>query len=80
MITKANDYPIGESALLRHIGTMIQPGSTLSSSMYRDLRKGAPVEADHIFGDLLDRAKGVPAPLVAAAHVKLKLYEDTRTS
>jgi len=27
------------------------PGSSLTSSMYRDLRKGAPVEVDHILGD-----------------------------
>ena len=78
-ITQANGYPITESALLRHIDTMTQSGSTLSSSMYRDLINGAPVEADHILGDLVDRAKGISAPLVAAAHVQLKVYEAART-
>jgi 2-dehydropantoate 2-reductase len=79
-ITKVNGYPIEESALLHHIDTMTQPGSTLSSSMYRDLIKGAPVEADHILGDLVDRAKGVSAPLVAAAYVQLKVYEAARAN
>jgi len=77
-ITQANGYPIAGSALLHHIDTMTQAGSTLSSSMYRDLIKGAPVEADHILGDLVDRAKGVSAPLVAAAYVQLKVYEAAR--
>jgi 2-dehydropantoate 2-reductase len=79
-ITKANGYPIEESVLLHHIDTMTQAGSTLSSSMYRDLIKGAPVEADHILGDLVDRAKGVSAPLVAAAYVQLKVYEAARAN
>jgi 2-dehydropantoate 2-reductase len=48
--------------------------------MYRDLMKGAPVEADHILGDLLDRANGIPAPLVTAAYVQLKVYEAARAT
>jgi len=79
-IAKANGYPIEESVFLQHIDTMTQVGSTLSSSMYRDLMKGAPVEADHILGDLLDRANGLPTPLVTAAYVQLKVYEATRAS
>jgi 2-dehydropantoate 2-reductase len=79
-ITKANGYPIEEPVFLQHIDTMTQVGSTLSSSMYRDLMKGAPVEADHILGDLLDRANGLPAPLVTAAYVQLKVYEASRAS
>jgi 2-dehydropantoate 2-reductase len=50
--------------------------------MYRDLVKGAPVEADHILGDLLVRgeAHGVDAPLLRAAYVQLKIYEQHRHS
>ena len=32
-------------------------GSQLTSSMYRDLKKGSPVEVDSILGDFLDRGK-----------------------
>jgi 2-dehydropantoate 2-reductase len=56
---------------------MTAPGSPLTSSMYRDLRKGAPVEADHILGDLLQRAvsKGVATPLLNAAFINLRIYQ-----
>jgi 2-dehydropantoate 2-reductase len=52
-------------------------GSSLTSSMYRDMRKGAPVEADHILGDLLERgaAHGVATPLLKAAFVSLRIYQ-----
>jgi len=46
--------------------------------MYRDLRKGAPVEADHILGDFIERgsAHGVATPLLKAAFVNLHVYQD----
>src|SRR5260370_25075600 len=45
---------------------MTTSGSRLTSSMYRDLRKGAPVEVDHILGDFIERgaAHGVATPLL----------------
>ena len=54
------------------------PGSSLTFSMYRDLRKGAPVEADHILGDFIERgsAHGVATPLLKAAFVNLHVYQD----
>ena len=57
---------------------MTQPRSALTSSMYRDMTKGLPVEADHILGDLLARANGTHAPLLAAAYTHLKVYEGRR--
>ncbi len=55
------------------------PGSSMTSSMYRDLKKGLPVEADAIVGDLLahGKAQGVRTPLLAAAHVNLSVYQQT---
>ncbi len=52
-------------------------GSPSAPSMYRDLQKGRPIEADQIIGDLLARAKkaGVPTPLLAAAHANLSIYQ-----
>jgi 2-dehydropantoate 2-reductase len=66
-----------KALLARHAAAMTAPGSQLTSSMYRDLRKGAPVEADHILGDFIERggAKGVVTPLLKAAFVNLRLYQ-----
>ena len=79
-IAAANGYPPNEAMLADHRKRMTEPGSALTSSMYRDMIKGAPVEADHILGDLLGHAKGVSAPLLTAAYVQLKVYEAARKS
>jgi 2-dehydropantoate 2-reductase len=52
----------------------------MTSSMFRDLRKGAAVEADHIVGDLIARgaAHGVSTPLLGAAYVHLQVYQEAR--
>lgn len=56
-------------------------GSTLTSSMYRDLQKGNPVEADQIIGDLAVRAhrSQVTAPLLSAAFTHLSIYQNRIT-
>jgi 2-dehydropantoate 2-reductase len=66
-----------EAILSRHAAAMTAPGSPLASSMYRDLRKGAPVEVDHILGDFIERgsARGVATPLLKAAFVNLRVYQ-----
>jgi len=71
-------YRPSEKMLSRHATAMTAPGSSLTSSMYRDLRKGAPVEADHILGDFIERGcvHGVATPLVKAALVNLRVYQD----
>lgn len=53
------------------------PGSSMTSSMYRDLKKGLSVEADAIVGDLLahGKAHGVKTPLLQAAYVNLSVYQ-----
>ena len=53
-------------------------GFSLTSSMYRDLRKGAAVEVDHILGDFIERgdAHRVATPLLKAAFVNLRVYQD----
>jgi 2-dehydropantoate 2-reductase len=51
-------------------------GSPMTSSMYRDLQQGHPVEVEQIIGDLLARGRlaGVATPLLAAAHTHLAIY------
>jgi 2-dehydropantoate 2-reductase len=52
------------------------PGSGLTASMYRDLVAGNRVEAEHIVGDLITRARarGVETPLLDAALTNLRVY------
>jgi 2-dehydropantoate 2-reductase len=71
-------YKPSEKVLSRHAAAMTAPGSSLTSSMYRDLQKGAPVEADHILGDFIERgsAHGVTTRLLKAAFVNLRVYQD----
>ena len=61
---------------------LTRPGSPFTASMFRDLQKGAPVEADQILGDLLARgdAHGVDAPLVRAAYAQLAAYQARRSA
>jgi len=53
------------------------PGSQLTSSMYRDLKKGAPVEVNTILGDLLERGQKfeLTTPILQAAFVNLSVYQ-----
>jgi 2-dehydropantoate 2-reductase len=56
-------------------------GSSLTSSMYRDLMAHRPIEADQIVGDLLARARArahdapLSTPLLAAAYTNLCVYQ-----
>src|SRR5437764_6695083 len=71
-------YKTTEKVLSRPAASMTAQGAALTSSMYRDLRKGAPVEADHILGDFIERgsARGVATPLLKAAFVNLRIYQN----
>jgi len=77
-IATACGHKPSEALLSRHARAMTAPGSQLTSSMYRDLRKGAPVEADHILGDFIERgtAHRVATPLLKAAFVNLRVYQS----
>jgi 2-dehydropantoate 2-reductase len=61
-------------------GMLTAEGSQLTASMFRDVRAGAKVEADHIIGDLIARADAakVPAPKLKIAYTHLKTYENQR--
>ena len=76
-VATACGHKPSEALLSRHADAMTAPGSQLTSSMYRDLRKGAPVEADHILGDFIERgtARGIAMPLLKAAFINLRVYQ-----
>jgi 2-dehydropantoate 2-reductase len=77
-IATANGYPLPPAFLAAVQTRFTLPGSDLTASMHRDMMRGAPVEVDHILGDLLDLSKKVDAPLLRAAFVQLSVYNNAR--
>ena len=73
----AAGHPPNAAFLAATRAAVTQKGSPLTSSMYRDLVQGSPIEAEQIIGDLLFRAQahGVAAPLLAAAFTHLSVYQ-----
>jgi 2-dehydropantoate 2-reductase len=76
-IAAACGHAPSDAFLTRAEKTMTASGSTLTSSMYRDLMKKGRVEVDQILGDLLSRGRklGLVTPLVEAAYVNLRIYQ-----
>ncbi|MFH1605118.1 MAG: 2-dehydropantoate 2-reductase [Pseudomonadota bacterium] len=59
---------------------LFERGSAFTASMLRDIEMGGPIEADHIVGDMLRRARaaGADTHLLAAAYCHLQAYEARR--
>jgi 2-dehydropantoate 2-reductase len=66
--------------LERTRGMFTAEESQMTASMFRDIKIGAPVEADHVVGDLIVRgdAAKVPVPKLRTAYTHLKAYEKQR--
>ncbi len=77
-IAEHNGYLPESTLLTDHAALLLDPNSPLTTSMYRDMTRNLPVEADQIFGDLLARAGSVAAPRIEAAYTRLKVYEAKR--
>jgi len=79
-VAKAAGYAPGEAFLTRINSMLTTEGSPLTASMFRDIKAGAPVEADHIVGDMIARgdAAKVPVPKLRIAYTHLKAYENQR--
>jgi 2-dehydropantoate 2-reductase len=76
-IATTNGFPPREASSSRSLTMLTTPGSALAASMLRDIERGAPIEADHIVGDLLRRGAqtGKDFPLLRVAYAHLKAYE-----
>jgi len=61
-------------------GMLTAEGSPMTASMFRDIKAGAQVEADHVIGDLIVRADAakIPVPKLRTAYTHLKAYEKQR--
>jgi 2-dehydropantoate 2-reductase len=79
-VATAEGYPPRTPALERATGMLTTERSPLTASMFRDIKAGQPIEADHVIGDLIARADAakVPVPELRTAYTHLKAYEQTR--
>jgi 2-dehydropantoate 2-reductase len=79
-IAGACGYSPSEVFMAENSPKFTEPGSSLTSSMYRDLKDQARVEVDTILGDLVERGRkhGVSAPIVQVAFVSLSIYQRGR--
>jgi 2-dehydropantoate 2-reductase len=79
-VAAAAGYPLREPAVARSKAMLTAAGSPITASMLRDIEKGAPVEADHILGDLIRRAGPAlpPESMLRIAFIHLKAYEARR--
>ncbi|UFW49764.1 MULTISPECIES: 2-dehydropantoate 2-reductase [Bradyrhizobium] len=81
-IATASGYAPGGPFFERVKGNITTEGSPMTASMFRDIKAGLPVEADHVIGDLIARADAakVPVPKLRIAYTHLKAYEKQRAS
>jgi 2-dehydropantoate 2-reductase len=81
-VAAAAGYPIPDAAVKQTLATLTAPGSPLTSSLYRDLRQGKPVEVETILGDLVaeGRKAGQRTPLLEAATVALRVHNAAATT
>ncbi len=79
-IIAAAGQPLSEGFRKRTLSLLTDRTSVLTSSMFRDMRAGRPVEADQIIGDLLARgsAKGIAIPLLSGVLARLQVYQQQR--
>ena len=79
-IAKASGYAPTGPFFQRTSGLLTTEGSPMTASMFRDIKAGQPVEADHVIGDLVARADAakIPVPKLRIAYTHLKAYEKQR--
>jgi 2-dehydropantoate 2-reductase len=83
-IASAEGYQMRDAYLKRTREMLATPGSTLTASMLRDIERNAPIEAEHIIGDLIERGRrhnlsGSGTSLLGIAYTHLKAYEARRS-
>jgi 2-dehydropantoate 2-reductase len=81
-VAAAEGFAPGGPFFQRTRGILTTEGSPMTASMFRDVKAGLPVEADHVIGDLIVRADAakIPVPKLRTAYIHLKAYEKQRGS
>jgi 2-dehydropantoate 2-reductase len=76
-VVTAEGHPPRPAFLAQARKSLGDPASTATSSMFRDLQQGRPIEAEQIVGDMLARGARhkLATPLLAAAYAHLCVYQ-----
>jgi 2-dehydropantoate 2-reductase len=78
-IATAQGFVPSAATMTRNRTMLTTKGSAFAASMLRDIERGAPIEGDHIVGDLIQRGRTADdAPLLRIAHAHLRAYEARR--
>ena len=79
-VAAAAGHDPGEKGMKTIRSFLTVKGSKFTASMLHDLEKGSMVEADHIVGDMIARAKkaGISTPLLRVAYAHLQVYLHRR--
>jgi 2-dehydropantoate 2-reductase len=80
-IAGAQGFPPRPVSIEQSRTMLTTPGSALAASMFRDIERRAPIEADHMIGDLLRRGeeKAIACPLLRITFTHMKAYEARRS-
>lgn len=81
-VAAASGYAVRPEADAAAQKLMTDRTQPMTASMFRDLRQGLPVEADHIVGDMIHRARalGVDATYLRVAYAHLQVYQAQRAA
>ncbi|MFF7177616.1 2-dehydropantoate 2-reductase [Streptomyces sp. NPDC008121] len=76
-VAAAAGYPVPERETAATLGIVTATGSPMVPSLYRDLVAGRPTEVEHLFGDLVARARAlsVATPLLDLATLHLRVHQ-----
>jgi 2-dehydropantoate 2-reductase len=79
-IAAAQGFPTSDPVMKRSVTILTTPGSGFAASMLRDIERSAPIEADHVVGDMVRRGEALKRdiPLLRIAYTHLKAYEARR--
>jgi 2-dehydropantoate 2-reductase len=79
-ISAAQGYAPSSASVELSRSLLTAANSPLAASMFRDIERGAQIEAAHMIGDLLRRGEqaGVSTPLLRVVNTHLKTYEARR--
>ena len=80
-VAKAEGRAPDDEKMAFYHGQLSRKGNPFKSSMLHDIEAGNPIEADHIVGDMIRRARkhGIATPLLEVALTRLQIYETGRS-
>ena len=79
-VAVASGYTLRAEADAAALKVLTDRESAMTASMFRDLSQDAPVEADHIVGDMVHRGRtlGLDVPYLRVAYAHLQVYQARR--